>query len=277
MFEEREIAGLHARLASKPATANRVLAKISALYRWAGRNGLVAEECNPAQGIGRYSERKRERFLSVNELDRLGAAIREAETLGIPWVVDEANPKAKHVPKAERRQTPLSPQAAAALRLLLFTGARLREIINLRWEWVDFDRAALFLPDSKSGRKTIYLNAPALAVLEGLPRTSDFVFPGNAGDRPRWDLKRPWDGIRRMAGLGDLRLHDLRHSYASFGVGGGLGLPVLARLLGHSQVATTQRYAHLGDDPIRRASERIGKRIQEAMGEGAAALHRRRP
>jgi integrase len=210
-------------------------------------------------------------------LDRLGVAIREAETIGILWEVDESAPKAKHTPKSGKRQTPISPQAAAALRLLLFTGARLREILHLKWQHVDFERAALFLPDSKTGKKTIYLNGPALAVLESLPRVSSCVFPGEARakasrtaeEQPRWDLKRPWEGIRRMAGLQDVRLHDLRHTHASFGVGGGLGLPIIVKLLGHTPIRTTERYSHLDADPIRRASESIGKRIQEAMGEGA--------
>ena len=135
------------------------------------------------QGFERYGEEKRERFLGLDELDRLGAAIREAETVGIPWEVDEGQPKAKHAPKADKRQTPISPQAAAALRLLLFTGARLREILHLQWRHVDFERAALFLPDSKTGKKTVYLNGPAMTVLEALPRTGSYVFPGRAARR----------------------------------------------------------------------------------------------
>jgi integrase len=259
------------------ATANRILNYLSALYAWAGENGFVRKGFNPAKGVDRYAQPKRERYLSVVELDRLGVAIREAETLGIPWKVDDTASTAKHIPRDENSLTPVSPQAAAALRLLLFTGARLREILHLRWEHVDIERAALFLPDSKTGRKTIYLNGPALAVLESLPRVSSYVFPGEprrkadgrkADEQPRWDLKRPWEGIRRMAGLQDVRLHDLRHTHASFGVGGGLGLPVIAKLLGHTQLRTTERYSHLDADPIRRASETIGRRIAEAMGEG---------
>lgn len=268
----------HSRMTEHKITANRVLTAVSAMYGWASAKGFGPKGYNPTSGIERYTETKKERYLSAAELDRLGEAIREAETLGIPWEVDESQPNAKHTPKAER-QTPISPGAAAALRLLLFTGARLREVLNLRWEWVDFERAALFLPDSKTGKKTIYLNGPALAVLNALPRTGSFVFAGEARakssgkkvEQPRHDLKRPWEGIRRMAGLEGVRLHDLRHTHASFGVGGGLGLPVIAKLLGHAQIRTTERYSHLDADPVRCASETIGKRIQEAMGEGANA------
>jgi integrase len=278
-----DLAKLHAKLADRKATANRVLNYLSAAYSWAGANGYVSAGYNPTAGIERYGEAARERYLNLEELDRLGAAIRTAETVGIPWVVDETGPKAKHTPKADRRQTPISPEAAAALRLLLFTGARLREILHLQWRHVDFERAALFLPDSKTGKKVIYLNAPALAVLRDLPRTGAYVFPGeprrkahaspdgNRKEQPRADLKRPWEGIRRLAGLDGVRLHDLRHTHASFGVGGGLGLPIIAKLLGHSQIRTTERYSHLDADPIRLASESIGKRIAEAMGEGREA------
>jgi integrase len=280
-----DLAKLHAGLAGNKATGNRILNYLSAAYSWAGANGYVSPGYNPAKGIERYEEEARERFLTVEELDRLGAAIREAETVGIPWSVDEDQPNAKHTPKADKRQTPISPHAAAALRLLLFTGARLREVLHLKWQHVDFERAALFLPDSKTGKKTIYLNGPALSVLDGLPRMGVYVFPGESRkvtkgnkprqekeeESPRHDLKRPWEGVRRMAGLEGVRLHDLRHTHASFGVGGGLGLPIIQRLLGHSQIRTTERYSHLDADPVRRASETIGKRIAEAMGEGRSA------
>ncbi len=275
-LRKSDLLKLHAQLVSKQATSNRILGYVSAMYSWAGENGYVVEGFNPASGIARFRENKRERYLSADEMVRLGSAIREAETLGIPWEVDEDRPKAKYTPKSDKRHTPISPQAAAALRLLLFTGARLREILHLQWQHVDVERAALFLPDSKTGKKTIYLNAPALAVLEALPRTGTYVFPGEPRkstsnserqEQPRHDLKRPWEGIRRIAKLEGVRLHDLRHTHASFGVGGGLGLPIIAKLLGHAQIRTTERYAHLDADPVRLGSELIGKRIAEALGE----------
>jgi integrase len=195
-------------------------------------------------------------------LERLGGAIREAETIGIPWTVDESKPNAKHVPKSPKRFTKINP-FAAALRLLLFTGCRLREILHLRWEHVDLERGLLFLPDSKSGRKTVILNAPALTVLNGLQQVG--VVPGDNPEQPRPDLKRPWDAVTKRAGLAGVRLHDLRHTYASFGAGGGLGLPIIGRLLGHSQAATTARYAHLDNEPLPHASEAIAGRIAAAL------------
>jgi integrase len=127
------------------------------------------------------------------------------------------------------------------------------------------ERGCLFLPDSKSGRKTVILNAPALAVLSALERFGPYVVPGDDLQQPRHDLKRPWDAVTSCAGLTGVRLHDLRHTYASFGAGGGLGLPIIGRLLGHAHAATTARYAHLDNDPLRCASEAIAGRIAAAL------------
>jgi integrase len=251
--------------------ANRTVAIVSSMYTFASRAHVVPSGFNPAKGIERYREQGRERFLDVAELARLGDAIREAETAGIQYDVDESKPKSKHAPRPENRRVVISVYAAAALRLLLFTGARLREILHLRWTEIDFERGLLRLSDSKTGKKPIILNAPALAILTDLPRASDYVIAGNDPKRPRADIKRPWEIVRDRAGLGGVRLHDLRHSFASFGAGAGLGLPVVGRLLGRVQAATTQRYAHLDADPLRRASERIAGDIAAALGEGAPA------
>jgi integrase len=142
---------------------------------------------------------------------------------------------------------------------------RLREILNLRWQKVDFECALLLLEDSKTGRKSVVLGIAAMSILAQLPKATEYVFPGASGNTPRTDLKRPWSMIRRRAGLEGFRLHDLRHSYASVGVGGGLGLPIVGKLLGHSQPNTTARYAHLADDPLRQASEKIAESITAAM------------
>jgi integrase len=259
-----QVGRLHSSLADTPFQANRVLAVVGSMYAFAGRAGIVPEGTNPARGIDKFKESRRERFLTGEELQRLGSAIREAETAGIPWTVDESKPAAKHVPKA-KRSTKIAAAAAAALRLLLFTGCRLREILHLEWEHVDIERGCLFLPDSKSGRKTVILNAPALAVLNALEWVGPYVVPGDDPEQPRHDLKRPWDAVAKRAGLTGVRLHDLRHTYASVGAGGGLGLPIIGRLLGHAQAATTARYAHLDNDPLRHASEAIAGRIAAAL------------
>jgi integrase len=261
-----DIATMHRRIGqTKPMTANRVVECIGSAYRCAAMCGLVPRGHNPASQIEAFREQRRERFLTSEELARLGDAIREAETTGIPWEVDEKKPTAKHIPK--RRITTVGPHPAAALRLLVLTGARLREILTLKWDYVDVERGLLLLPDSKTGRKTIVLNAPALAVLSTLPRIGSYVIMGDQPDKPRHDLKRPWALVSKRAGLSGVRLHDLRHTHASIGAGAGIGLPILGKLLGHTQSSTTQRYAHLDADPLRRASDHIGHRIANAMGD----------
>ncbi len=266
------VAKLHVKIGkTRPVTANRVKdTVVSGMFAFGIARALLPPDMtNPAKNIEKFKETSRERFLSGDELERLGAALREAETVGIPWQVDESGPNAKHLPK-ERRVTVLSPFATGAIRLLLFTGCRLREILHLKWPDVDFERGMLHLPDSKTGKKSVVLNAPALEILTTLPRASAYVIAGTDPAQPRSDLKRPWTLVCRRAGLEGLRLHDLRHSFASVGAGAGLGLPVIGKLLGHASPTTTAKYAHLDNDPVRRATNAIGATIAAAMA-GASA------
>jgi integrase len=261
-----DIARLHSQLAETPYQANRLLAVIGSLYAFAEKQGMVPEHYNPARKIEKFSEERRERFLSSVEIERLGVAIRLGETTGIPWAVEEAKPRSKHLPKTENQRTLVSADAAAALRLLIFTGARLREILDLRWEHVDLERGLLLLPNSKTGRKTIVLNRAAAMVLQTHPHRGPFVIPGDDPERPRSDLKKPWAAVCRHAGLTGLRIHDLRHTFASIGAGASLGLPIVGKLLGHSQPQTTARYAHLDVDPLVRAANLIGDHIESSFG-----------
>jgi integrase len=167
--------------------------------------------------------------------------------------------------KPENRVSRFDSAAVAAVRLLMFTGCRLREILHLKWSEVDFERGLLFLGDSKTGKKSIVLNAPALAILQGLPDRGAYVIPGDLPDAPRSDLKRLWSAVTARSDLAGVRIHDLRHTFASYGAGGGLGLPIVGKLLGHTQAATTARYAHLDADPLRRAADTIGATIAAAM------------
>lgn len=242
-FVRSDLARIHLSMRNRPYQANRLLAVVASMYSFAERLGLVADGCNPAARIERFREARRERFLTMGELARLGEAFRRFENDG------------------------RFRDGIAALRLLLFTGARLREILHLHWEHVDMERGLLFLPDSKTGKKTIFLNEPALAVIRSLERVGDCVIPGADPKVPRADLKKPWAAVTEAANLPDLRIHDLRHSFASVGAGAGLGLPIVGRLLGHMQASTTHRYAHLDADPIRRAADAIGKTIAAALDE----------
>jgi len=272
-----DVARLHRKVGAKhPTTANRVVTLLAHFYGWASRIGAVPEGYNPAKDVERYRESARERYLSTAELQRLGAALAEAETIGIPWEEKAGKPRSKHAPKkSENRRTRITPHAAAAIRLLLLTGARLREILHLRWSEVDLERGLLLLPDSKTGRKTIVLGSAALQVIADLDKIGDYVIAGQKPptaegeeepeDKPRSDLQRPWALVSRCAGLKGVRLHDLRHTFASYGAAGGLGLPVIGGLLGHADSKTTARYAHLGSDPLRRASEAISSEISAAL------------
>jgi integrase len=267
-----DIAKLHRKIgATTPVTANRVVALMSAVFSWAARLGEVPEDVNPVRGITRYREQGRERFLSSDEIVRLGEALREAETVGLPWTIDDTRATVKHVPKKNRR-TMVSPFATAAIRLLLLTGCRLREILNLRWEEFDRERGMLFLPDSKTGRKPVILSGPALAVLENLPRTGDFVIAGQRVNRARHDLKRPWEAIRQRAGLRAIRLHDLRHSFAATGAASNFGLPVIGKLLGHKRAETTSRYAHIAADPLKIAVDAIASQLAAKLGDQPGSM-----
>lgn len=249
-----------------PGAANRAVALVSAVWRWAASQEEVAYEANPARGVERNREERKEHFLSTDQLARLGDALTKAETIGLPWDPDPTK-KAKHAPRPENRIRKIDPFAIGVIRMLIFTGARLREILHLRWDEVDLERGMLNLTDSKTGRRAVYLSAAAVELLTTLPRIAGhpYVFPGASANQPRADLKNPWAAIQKAAGLEGVRIHDLRHTFASYGAGASLGLPMIGKLLGHTQPSTTARYAHLDVDPMKRAADTIGATIDAAM------------
>lgn len=245
-------------------SANRAMKLLSAAYNWGAKNGYVPEGFNPASGVDLNEEEGRERFLTSEEMARLGEAMQEAETVGFPVNAGTS----KHAPKGQRVK--MHPSVTGAIRLYLLTGMRLREVLHLRWDEVDLERGLLFLPDSKTGRKTVVLSTPAVDILKSLPRIGIYVIAGESAgqedEKPRADLKRPWAAITKRASLPGLRIHDLRHSFASVGAWSGLGLPVIGKLLGHSDSKTTARYAHVDVDSSRRAADAIASQIAAAMG-----------
>jgi integrase len=231
--------------------ANRVLALVSKMMNLAEKWGLRPDGSNPCRHVEKFKENKRERYLTGDELARLGDALTEAE----------------------QAATEL-PSVIAAVRLLVLTGCRLSEILTLQWEYVDFEAAWMRLPESKTGAKTVHLNAPALAVLAGIERQegSPWVIAGAKAGTHLVNLEKPWRRIRTKADIPDVRLHDLRHSFASVAVGLGEGLPMIGKLLGHTQVQTTARYAHLAADPVKQATERVGAAIAGAMMRNACEV-----
>ncbi len=244
-IKRADIARLHHSMKDKPYQANRTLALISKFFNWCEKHEIRSDGTNPCRHIDKYPEDKRDRFLSAAELTRLGIALKEAEDnkSATVWTI-------------------------AAIRLLLFTGARHSEILGLRWDYVDVDTQQIRLPDSKTGKKSIYLSAPALEVLMNTPRLDNnpYVICGEKPGCHLVNLQKPWRRIRKSAELEDVRIHDLRHTFASVGAIGGVSLPIIGGLVGHTQPQTTARYAHLSADPLRAANDAIGKRISSALG-----------
>ena len=240
-----DAAAMHHQMRGTPFAANRTLGILSAMFTAAELWGLRPQGSNPCRHVKRFRERRRERFLSDEEYRRLGAALREAEDTGT-----------------------VADAAIAAIRLLMLTGCRLSEIMTLRWDQVALEVGELRLPDSKTGAKVVHLGEPARAVLRGIAseKGNPWVIRGRRPGSRLASLHFPWGRIRKRAGLDDVRLHDLRHSFASGGLLVGEGLPMIGKLLGHSQVQTTARYAHLADDPVKAAADRIATRIAEVAG-----------
>jgi integrase len=251
-IDRADIAALHRCISERaPTRANRVLAVLSSLMNLAEHPHVLEDGSrlpalrqpgtNPVRGVRRNAEQPRERFLSPAELARLATAL-----------------------DARRNAEPIS---VALIRFLLLTGARFGEAARATWSQFDLDRSTWTKPSSHTKQKrahTVPLSAPALALLAELPRGGVYLFPGPT-DRPITTVKTLWAAITREAGIEDMRVHDLRHSFASVLLSGGASLPLIGRLLGHSQVATTQRYAHLADDVERAAVERVGAVLSAPM------------
>ena len=239
--EPTHVAGLHQSLHETPAAANQAVRALSAMYKLAESWELVPDGLsNPCRDVSEYPGRRRERFLTEAELDRLGGALDEVETEGRT-----------------------SASAVAAIRLLILTGCRKSEILTLRWEEVALKAAELRLADSKTGARVVSLSEPAVKLLAGLPRLpgNPWVLPGRKPGTHLRKLDDAWQAVRSRAGLEGVRLHDLRHSFASRALALGEGLPMIGKLLGHARIETTSRYAHLARDSVRASAERVAESI----------------
>ena len=241
--ERAQVVELHQRLYETPAVANMAVGTLSSMYRLACEWGLVPDGVpNPCRSIVKYPGRKRERFLTDEEFIRLGEVLDEVEERG-----------------------GASAPAVAAIRLLALTGCRRNEILSLRWEDVALDENELRLPDTKTGARAVPLPPPAVELLAGLPREpgNPWVIPGRKPGTHLRQLDDAWKIIRARAGLEGVRIHDLRHSYASRALALGESLTMIGRLLGHRQIETTARYAHLARDSAQEAAERVAVSIAE--------------
>ena len=246
----KQVTDLHYALRDVPSTANRTVAVLSRLFTMAEAWDLIPEGVtNPCRYVVKYRERPRERFLTEEELRRLGQVLSKAR--------DEGG---------------ASIYAVAAIRLLLLTGCRRNEILTLRWTDVDLDRGELNLADSKTGARSVCLSPAAVKVLSDLPpvRGNPWVIPGRKPGTHMQDISNAWEIVRERADLGDVRLHDLRHTFASRALALGESLPVIGKLLGHTQIETTARYAHLARDSVRESAARVAANIK-------ADLHNAKP
>ena len=234
------VTDLHYRLRHVPAMANQVIVTLSRILNQAEIWGLVPEGGNPCRFVVKYRQRKRERFLTEEEFRRLGRVLGALEATG---------------------RVPL--HAAAAIRLLMLTGCRRNEILTLRWEDVHLDVNELRLRDGKTGPRTVPLSPAAVRVLAGLPRAAGnpWVIAGRRPGARLSDFNSHWYRVRSRAGLEDVRLHDLRHSFASRALALGESLPMIGKLLGHTKIQTTARYAHLARDSIHVSAARVAASI----------------
>lgn len=238
-----DIARLHNRNANQPCRANHIYATLSRFLSWCEDLGYIREGSNPCAKVKKYKIKGKERYLKPDENERLSHVIQNAIADGKESIY-----------------------AMSALQLLRFTGARRNEILGLRWDWVDLENGIINLPDSKTGRKRIVINSAAKKVFEKIPKVAGnpFVIVGKKNGQHLVNIQKPWSRIRRLAGLEDVRVHDLRHTFASFAVANGKSLHVVGMLLGHKQSSTTYRYAHLADETLKEASEDVGSYMNVA-------------
>ena len=245
-IEADDVRSWFASMAGKPGSANRAMPVLSVMMRMAELWGYRAHNTNPCKRTRRYRMKPKDRFLTSEEMARLNAVLTRDEF----WC----------------------PHIVAIVRLLMLTGCRFGEIAALEWDWIRDRR--IFLPDSKSGPRTVWLSSAARAVIDAIPRYGEdcpYLFPARPPTRPIATIQRQWDRIREEAGLTGLRLHDLRHSWASVAAMNGVGMVTIARLLGHALVETTERYVHLSDRSVADAADRVSGRIHAALaGSGAA-------
>jgi integrase len=244
-LERKDVAELHHKFRDKPYQANRTLGVLSKMFNLAEIWGLRPDGSNPCRHVPKYREHKRERYLSQVELQRLGNVLADAELNGTE-----------------------TPHIIAAFRLLILTGCRLGEIQTLQWGFITDQ--GMELPDTKTGARRIPLPSAARAVLSTLARVdgNPYVIVGKVAGKHATDFQHPWRRIRERAGLTGVRIHDLRHTYASNAVSSGMPIQMVGRLLGHTQIQTTMRYAHLADEPVKQAAEENAERLS-ALVSGA--------
>ena len=230
----------HESLSNTKPMANRFLALLSKMMNLAEKWEFRPLYSNPCKHVDRYPEKPREVYLMMDELERVGSAMRELKDIESNYVL-------------------------SAIQMLILTACRTGEILSLKWEYIDFENSCMNLPDTKTGERKIYLNPSALHILEKLEKKSEYVFVSRVENKRITTIRLTWKKICKIAGLTNVRPHDLRHTFASHAVNNGFSLPIIAKMLGHKDLKTTQRYAHLHQDPVNKASDDVSLKIRKVM------------
>ena len=230
----------HGSLHKTPHMANRFLALLSKMMNLAEKWEFRPLYSNPCKHVDRYPEEPRKVYLKMSQLERVGSAMRELKDIESEYVL-------------------------SAIQMLILTGCRTGEILSLKWEYIDFENSCMNLPDTKTGEREIHLNPSALSILKSLERKSDYVFVSRVENKQITTIRLTWKKICKIAGLNDVRPHDLRHTFASHAINNGYSLPIIAKMLGHADIKTTERYAHLHQDPINKAIDDVSLKIKKVM------------
>ena len=230
----------HEVLYKTPYMANRFLALMSKMMNLAEKWEFRALNSNPCKHIDRYKEKPREVYLTLDQLERVGLAMKQLKAIESEYVL-------------------------SVIKLLILTACRKSEILNLKWEYIDFNNSCMNLPDTKTGERKIHLNPSAISILQSLERKSDYVFVSRVQNKRITDISLTWKKICNIAELKDVRPHDLRHTFASHAVNNGFSLPIIAKMLGHKDLKTTQRYAHLHEDPVKKANDDVSLKLKKVM------------
>lgn len=274
-----DVLKLHRAMNATPRQANFVLSILSKMFNLAEIWAIRPDHSNPCRGVPRYPETTRERFLSTDELHRLGRTLEIAEAEGLPWIIKASGSVLKHLPKNDaNHRSPISPQAINIIRLLLLTGARRSEIVTLCWNHVDTELCKIALPDRKGGARRAHpVSTASLDILKTITPVdkSPWVFPRlNDVDRhvSVEVVENAWQRIRTHAGLPDVRLHDLRHTVGTYAGQAGVNAFLVRDLLRHKTAITTNRYVNKDDDPIRGISNLVGERIQAGLAGSTSSV-----
>ena len=233
----------HQSMYKTPHGANRLLSLISKMMNLAEKWNYRQLYSNPCRHIDRYKEKGREVYLTMDQIEKIGLVIKDLEKTESLYIL-------------------------SAIKILLFTGRRTGEILTLKWDYIDFKNFRMNLPDTKTGKKSFRFSPTVHQILSSLPDKEGYVFKSIIGNKRVTTVRHIWRKICKLAGIENVRVHDLRHTYASLAVQSGYSLPIISKMLGHADIKTTQRYAHLHDDPVNQAVDKLDQQLESLIKVG---------